>query len=22
AYAFWRQCRRDGISRKVFLFKG
>ncbi|HAT1512361.1 TPA: phage terminase large subunit family protein [Morganella morganii] len=22
AYTFWRQCRRDGISRKVFLFKG
>ncbi|WP_415843410.1 phage terminase large subunit family protein, partial [Xenorhabdus thuongxuanensis] len=22
AYKFWRQCRRDGIGRKVFLFKG
>lgn len=22
AYSFWRQCRREGLSRKVFLFKG
>ncbi|WP_413734346.1 phage terminase large subunit family protein [Sodalis sp. RH21] len=22
AYKFWRRCRRDGLKRKVFLFKG
>lgn len=22
AYKFWRRCRQDGLSRKVFLFKG
>ncbi|CNH15279.1 phage terminase large subunit family protein [Yersinia intermedia] len=22
AYAFWRQCRRDGVHKRVFLFKG
>lgn len=22
AYSFWRQCRRDGLGKKVFLFKG
>jgi phage terminase large subunit GpA-like protein len=22
AYAFWRRCRRDGLQRKVWLFKG
>lgn len=22
AYDFWRQCRRDGVHKKVYLFKG
>lgn len=22
AYKFWRKCRRDGLGKKVFLFKG
>ncbi|QAX77681.1 phage terminase large subunit family protein [Yersinia hibernica] len=22
AYEFWRQCRRDGVHKRVFLFKG
>lgn len=22
AYKFWRQCRRDGLSRRVYLIKG
>ncbi|HHL2713233.1 TPA: terminase gpA endonuclease subunit, partial [Yersinia enterocolitica] len=22
AYGFWRQCRRDGVHKRVFLFKG
>ena len=22
AYAFWRRCRRDGYSKRVYLFKG
>lgn len=22
AYKFWRQCRRDGIGKRVYLFKG
>lgn len=22
AYHFWRQCRRDGLGRRVYLFKG
>ncbi|HDU2647196.1 TPA: phage terminase large subunit family protein [Yersinia enterocolitica] len=22
AYAFWRQCRRDGMHKRVYLFKG
>lgn len=22
AYRFWRQCRRDGLGKRVFLFKG
>lgn len=22
AYEFWRQCRRDGIHKRVYLFKG
>ncbi|MXF06695.1 phage terminase large subunit family protein [Escherichia coli] len=22
AYKFWRRCRRDGLGRRIFLFKG
>lgn len=22
AYRFWRQCRREGLGNRVFLFKG
>ncbi|QIX98310.1 hypothetical protein FOC35_22660 [Cedecea sp. FDAARGOS_727] len=22
AYKFWRKCRRDGLGKKVYLFKG
>ena len=22
AYKFWRKCRRDGLGKKIFLFKG
>ena len=22
AYKFWRRCRRDGLGKRIYLFKG